>query len=264
MKIDLSGATALVTGSTRGIGLGIARRLMGCGARVVIHGRGEDAVAKAISQLDVEFGGTVVNGVAADISTAAGCTALIAKLPDVDILVNNAGVFEWRGFFETSDEDWSRMLEINLMAGVRLARAYMPAMLASNWGRIVFIASDAGVYLPPEMIHYGVSKAAEIGLARGLAELTAGSGVTVNAVLPGPTFTEGADAFYDKYAQSHSVSRDQAERHFIRAVRPSSLLQRSATVDEVASLVTYACSREASATNGSALRAEGGIIRGIV
>lgn len=258
MQVDLSGTSALVTGATRGIGFEIARQLGMNGARVVINGRTQAAVDEAVAALSAhgEF-----SGVAGDIASVDGLRAIAAQHPAFDIVVSNAAVFDWIPFFDSTDDDWLRHFEINVMAGVRLARTYMRGMLERNWGRVVLVASEAGMNIPPDMIHYGVSKAAEIALGRGLAELTAGTGVTVNTVLPGPTTSSGADAFLADYATQHGIPPEEANRHAAMTLRPTTLLQRMATVEEVASMVLYACSREASATNGAALRAEGGILR---
>lgn len=262
MQIELNGRTALVTGSTRGIGSAIARQLAGCGARVILHGRSQDSVTQAIDRLRTECPAAEVSGVAADLASEEGCCDILRLISgNIDVLVHNAGVYEWMPFADIPDDAWLRMFNIHVMAGVRLARAALPHMLQSNWGRIVFVSSDSGVYVPGEMLHYGVTKAAELALMRGLAELTKGSAVTVNAVLPGPTAVEGAEHFFDDYAERNAVPRDIAERHFIRGSRPTSLIDRMATVDEVANLITYVCSTFSSATNGAALRAEGGILR---
>ncbi|TGN85438.1 SDR family oxidoreductase [Bradyrhizobium yuanmingense] len=261
MKIDLSGKTALVTGSTAGIGHAIAKGLADSGASVVINGRGQDKVDAAVRKL--EGTGAKVRGIAADVSTAAGCKTLVAALPEVDIFVNNAGIFEPKDFFEIPDEDWSRFFEVNVMSGVRLSRAYMKGMLARNWGRIVFISSESGLNIPVEMIHYGMTKTAQLSVARGLAQLTAGTGVTVNSVLPGPTMSEGVETFVKDLAKQNGQSVDEAAANFVKQHRPSSLLQRFASVDEIANAVIYVSSKEASATNGAALRAEGGIVNTI-
>ena len=261
MKIDLSGKTALVTGSTAGIGHAIAKRLAGSGASVVINGRGQDKVDAAVRKL--EGTGAKVRGIAADVSTAAGCKALVADLPEVDILINNAGIFEPKGFFEIPDEDWSRFFEVNVMSGVRLSRAYMQGMLKRNWGRIVFVSSESGLNIPAEMIHYRMSKTAQLAVARGLAQLTQGTAVTVNSVLPGPTMSEGVETFVKDLAKQNGQSVDEAAANFVRQHRPSSLIQRFASVDEIANMVVYVASKEASATNGAALRAEGGIVNTI-
>ncbi|MBR1166699.1 SDR family NAD(P)-dependent oxidoreductase [Bradyrhizobium liaoningense] len=261
MNIDLSGKTALVTGSTAGIGHAIAKGLAASGASVVINGRSQDKVDAAVRKL--EGTGAKVRGIAAEVSTAAGCKALVAALPEVDILINNAGIFEPKDFFDIPDEDWSRFFEVNVMSGVRLSRAYMKGMLARNWGRIVFISSESGLNIPVEMIHYGMTKTAQLSVARGLAQLTAGTGVTVNSVLPGPTMSEGVETFVKDLARQSGQSVDEAAANFVRQHRPSSLLQRFASVDEIANMVVYVASKEASATNGAALRAEGGIVNTI-
>jgi NAD(P)-dependent dehydrogenase (short-subunit alcohol dehydrogenase family) len=261
VRIDLSDKTALVTGSTRGIGYAVAAGLARTGASVIVNGRNQESVERAVAALSKDVPDGRFRAVAADVATADGIAAIAAAAPDMDIVVGNAATFDWTSFFEATDADWQRHFDINVMAGVRLARAYMAAMLERNWGRIVLIASESGFNIPPDMVHYGVSKAAEIALARGLAELTAGTGVTVNSVLPGPTASSNADEFLDQYAGQNGIPRDQAERHLVDSIRPTSLLKRLATVEEVANMVVYACSKQASATNGAALRAEGGILR---
>jgi NAD(P)-dependent dehydrogenase (short-subunit alcohol dehydrogenase family) len=261
MKIDRSGKTALVTGSTAGIGHAIAKGLAASGASVVINGRGQDKVDAAVRKL--EAAGGKVRGVAADVSTAAGCKALVSALPEVDILINNAGIFEPKDFFDIPDEDWSRFFEVNVMSGIRLSRAYMQGMLKRNWGRIVFISSESGLNIPAEMIHYGMSKTAQLSVARGLAQLTRGTAVTVNSVLPGPTMSEGVETFVKDLAKQNGQSVDEAAANFVKQHRPSSLIQRFASVDEIANMVVYVASKEASATNGAALRAEGGIVNTI-
>jgi NAD(P)-dependent dehydrogenase (short-subunit alcohol dehydrogenase family) len=264
MKIDLSGKTALVTGSTSGIGRATAKGLAECGAAVVLNGRNQVKVDTALAALAKEVPSAKVRGVAADVATAAGCTTLLAAVADVDILVNNAGIFEPKKFFDIPDEDWSRFFEVNVMSGVRLSRAYMPGMLTRNWGRIVFISSESALNIPKEMIHYGTTKTAQLAVSRGLAELTRGTAVTVNSVLPGPTMSEGAEAFVKDLAKQSGRSVEEAASQFVRQQRPTSLLQRFLSVDEVANMVVYVCSKEASATNGAALRAEGGVIQTIV
>jgi NAD(P)-dependent dehydrogenase (short-subunit alcohol dehydrogenase family) len=263
MKIDLKGKTALVTGSTSGIGHAIAKGLASAGADVVVNGRTAakvDAVAAAIAKA---VPGAKVRGVAADVSTAGGCKTLVAALPEVDILINNAGIFEPKDFFDIPDDDWSRFFEVNVMSGVRLARAYMPAMLKRNWGRIVFISSESALNIPKEMIHYGTTKTAQLAVSRGLAEMTCGTAVTVNSVLPGPTMSEGVETFVKDLAKQSGQSAEEAASQFVKQFRPTSLLQRFASVDEIANMVVYISSKEASATNGAALRAEGGIVQTI-
>jgi NAD(P)-dependent dehydrogenase (short-subunit alcohol dehydrogenase family) len=263
MNIDLKGKTALVTGSTSGIGHAIAKGLAATGASVVVNGRTQAKVNTAAAALAKAVPGSKVRGVAADVSTAAGCKALVAALTEVDILINNAGIFEPKDFFETPDEDWSRFFEVNVMSGVRLSRAYMQGMLKRNWGRIVFISSESALNIPKEMIHYGTTKTAQLAVSRGLAEMTRGTAVTVNSVLPGPTMSEGVETFVKDLARQNGQSVEEAASQFVKQFRPTSLLQRFATVEEIANMVVYVASRESSATNGAALRAEGGIVQTI-
>jgi NAD(P)-dependent dehydrogenase (short-subunit alcohol dehydrogenase family) len=260
MKIDLSGKTALVTGSTSGIGHAIARGLAVAGANVVVNGRTQAKVDTAVAAIAGVAAGSKVAGVAADVSTAAGCETLVGTLPDVDILINNAGIFEPKAFFDIADQDWSRFFEVNVMSGVRLSRAYMPGMLKRNWGRIVFISSESALNIPAEMIHYGTTKTAQLAVSRGLAEMTKGTAVTVNSVLPGPTMSEGVETFVKDLAKQNGLSVEEAASNFVKQFRPTSLLQRFASVEEIANMVVYISSKEASATNGAALRAEGGIV----
>jgi len=263
MNIDLSGTAALVTGSTSGIGHAIAEGLAAAGADVVVNGRTDARVEAALARLAEAVPGARIRGVAADVSTAAGCQALIAAVPEVDILVNNAGIFEPRDFFDIPDDDWVRFFEVNVMSGVRLARAYLPGMLKRNWGRIIFISSESALNIPKEMIHYGTTKTAQLAISRGLAEMTRGTAVTVNSVLPGPTMSEGVETFVQDLAKQSGQSVEQAASQFVRQFRPTSLLQRFASVEEIANMVVYVASRQASATNGAALRAEGGIVQTI-
>jgi NAD(P)-dependent dehydrogenase (short-subunit alcohol dehydrogenase family) len=263
MKIDLSGKTALVTGSTSGIGNAIARGLASAGAAVVVNGRTQTKVDAAVAAMAKAVPGAKVRGAAADVSTADGCKTLLAALPDVDILINNAGIFEPKGFFEIPDDDWSRFFEVNVMSGVRLSRGYMPGMLKRNWGRIVFISSESALNIPKEMIHYGTTKTAQLAVSRGLAEMTRGTAVTVNSVLPGPTMSEGVETFVKDLARQHGQSVDEAAAQFVKQFRPTSLLERFASVEEIANIVVYVASKEASAPNGAALRAEGGIVQTI-
>ena len=264
MKIELNGKKALVTGSSGGIGLAIAAGLAEAGAEVVLHGRNADKLAQAAASLAQQFPAARVSTVQADLATADGAASISAAHPDVDILINNAGYFAPKSFTEITDDDWQYMLDINVMSGVRLSRYYLPRMLAAGWGRIVFISSESGVQIPAEMVHYGVSKTALLGVSRGLAELTAGTGVTVNAVLPGPTRSEGVSDFFAEMAKEQGVTQDQMERDFIAQHRPTSLPRRLATVEEVANMVVYASSTQAAATNGAALRVDGGVVRSII
>jgi len=263
MRIDLTGKTALVTGSSAGIGRAIARGLAAAGARVIVNGRREEAVQATVQALRAELPAASFQAVAADVSTAQGCASLIKAIAQVDILVNNAGIFEPKDFFQIPDEDWTRLFETNVMSGVRLSRAFMPGMLQRNWGRIVFISSESGLHIPKEMIHYGVTKTAQLAVSRGLAELTAGTAVTVNSVLPGPTRSDGVEPFLQAMARQSGKSPEELASEFVKEQRPTSLLQRFASVEEVANMVVYVCSPQASATNGAALRVEGGIVRTI-
>ena len=263
MKIDLSGKTALVTGSTTGIGHAIAKGLAAAGATVTVNGRTQAKVDAAVAALAKAVPGAKIRGVAADVSTVVGCKTVMMVLLEVDILINNAGIFEPKGFFDTPDEDWTRFFEVNVMSGVRLSRAYLPGMLKRNWGRIVFISSESALNIPKEMIHYGVSKTAQLAVSRGLAEMTRGTAVTVNSVLPGPTMSEGVETFVKGLARQNGQSVEEAASVFVKQFRPTSLLQRFATVEEIANMVVYVSSKEASATNGAALRAEGGIVQTI-
>jgi NAD(P)-dependent dehydrogenase (short-subunit alcohol dehydrogenase family) len=263
MDLQLKGKRALVTGSTAGIGLAIAVELAREGAGVIVNGRTQQRVDSAVAAVKKEARSATVSGIAADLSTAAGAEALIRELPDVDVLVNNLGIFEPKPFDQISDGDWIRFFETNVLSGVRLSRHYLPRMVERGWGRIVFISSESAVQIPAEMIHYGMTKTAQVAIARGLAETTAGTGVTVNSVLPGPTASEGVTQFVSALAKAEGMTPAEAEENFFKSVRPSSLLKRFARPDEVAAMVAYVCSARASATNGAALRVEGGVVRGI-
>jgi NAD(P)-dependent dehydrogenase (short-subunit alcohol dehydrogenase family) len=260
MKIDLSNKQAVVTGSTLGIGFAIAKGLAACGARVVINGRSEAAVKKAMDRLKAEVAGAQVEGVAADLATAAGVEKFLKAVPQTDILVNNLGIFEPKPFEEIGDDDWQRFFDTNVMSGVRLSRAYVAGMRKKNWGRIVFISSESGLNIPAEMVHYGMTKTAQLAISRGLAASLAGTGVTVNSVLPGPTLSEGVATMFATIAKKQGVSQAEVEKEFIATHRPSSIIKRLATVDEVANMVVYVCSPQASATTGAALRVDGGVV----
>lgn len=264
MDLDLSGRIALVTGSTQGIGRAIAAGLGRMGADVIVNGRSEASVAKALDRLRSEVPDASFTGCAADLAVAADCDRLIAAHPQVDVLVNNAGIYQAVPFTEISDEDWRRFNEVNVMSGVRMSRAFLPGMLERDWGRIVFISSESAVFIPAEMIHYGVTKAAQCALSRGIAELTAGTNVTVNSVLPGPTWVDAAPDRLAARAKAQGRTLDDLVADTFKIRRPTSLLRRYASVDEVANMACYVCSPAASATNGAALRVEGGIIRSMV
>src|SRR5271166_4290267 len=258
MDLELEGKSALVTGSTAGIGLAIATALAKEGARVTVNGRTQQRVDKAIEQSGA------AHGIAADLGTEAGVRATIERFPVVDILVNNLGIFEPKPFEQIPDDDWRRFFEVNVLSGVRLSRHYIGPMKQKNWGRIVFISSESGLQIPAEMIHYGMTKTAQLAVARGLAETTAGTGITVNTVLAGPTASEGAGEFIDRLAASSNQTKAEFEAEFFRSIRPSSLLRRFARPDEVAALAVFLCSPRSSATNGAALRADGGVVRSIL
>jgi NAD(P)-dependent dehydrogenase (short-subunit alcohol dehydrogenase family) len=263
MDLKLRGKRALVTGSTAGIGFAIARGLARERAEVIVNGRSEQKVAEAIQRISSEVGSTAT-GVAADLSSAEGVDRLIEGAGRVDILINNAGIFEPVPFPEISDQDWFRFFELNVMSGVRLARALLPSMLKRDWGRIMFISSESGVQIPAEMVHYGVTKTAQLALSRGIAESVAGTGVTVNSVLPGPTRSEGVVDFLAKVAAEHKTERSAVEEEFLRTMRPSSLIRRFAEPEEVANLVVFLAGEGSSAITGAALRVDGGVVRSIV
>ncbi len=260
MDFQLTGKKALVTGSTAGIGLAIAQTLAGEGAHVVINGRTQQRIDEATKQILSVQPEATLSGAIADFGKLEEINDLIASVSHVDILVNNVGIFAPVAFTDITDEDWNHMMDVNLMSGVRLSRAYIPTMLQNNWGRIIFISSESGVQIPDEMIHYGVSKTAQIALANGLAKLTKATGVTVNSVLPGSTMSEGASNFLENLAQQEGKTKAQVEEDFFKNNRPNCLLQRFATTQEVANMVTYLCSPLASATNGSTLRVDGGTV----
>ena len=261
MDLSLGDKHALVTGSTAGIGLAIAQALAREGATVVINGRTQSRIDAACAQIRAATPAAVVKGVAADLGTTAGIQSLISDLPTVDILVNNVGIFEPKAFGEIDDADWFRFFETNVMSGIRLSRQYLPLMMEKNWGRIVFISSESAVQIPKEMIHYGMTKTAQVAVARGLAETTAGTGVTVNTVLPGPTRSEGVGTFVRQMAEARGIEEEAMEAEFFRTGRPTSLLKRFLTTDEIANLVVYTCSPASSGTNGAALRVDGGVIQ---
>jgi len=264
MDLQIAGMTALVTGSTAGIGFAIAAALAGEGAAVIVNGRTRQRVEEAVGKIRAAHPNANASGADGDVSTAEGVQRVIGAAPHVDILVNNAGIFEPKAFEEISDADWEKFFQANVMSGVRLSRHYFPRMLARNWGRIVFISSESAVQIPAEMIHYGMSKTAQLAIARGLAERTAGTGVTVNSVLPGPTASEGVETFVEQLAAKQEKTAGQMEKEFFEHARPTSLLKRFATPEEVANMVVYVCSRRSAATNGAALRVDGGVVRAIV
>ncbi len=263
MDLQLRGKRALVTGSTAGIGLAAAIGLYREGASVVVNGRTRERVDEAVARVKGSGGDGEVSGIAGDLSSAQGIDVFVRQLPEVDILVNNLGIFEPKPFEEIPDADWLRFFETNVMSGVRLTRHYLPGMRRKDWGRVVFISSESGLQIPAEMVHYGMTKTAQIAIARGVAESVAGTGITVNSVLPGPTESEGVAQFVADLARQRGVDRSTVESEFFQTARPSSLLKRFATVEEVANMIVYVCSPVASATNGAALRVDGGVVRAI-
>ncbi len=264
MNLELQDKTAVVSGSTAGIGLAIAMALAAEGAKAVINGRTEARVAAALGKIRQRVPKAEARGVAADLGTSAGVDSFLQQVTSADVLVNNLGIFEPKPFLEIPDADWVRFFEVNVLSGVRLARAYLPRMLKKNWGRIIFISSESAQQIPAEMIHYGMTKTAQIAVARGLAESVAGSGVTVNSILAGPTASEGVGAFVERMAKEQNVSKAELEKQFFATVRPSSLLKRFETPEEVAAVVAFVASGQSIAINGAAVRAEGGVIRSIL
>jgi NAD(P)-dependent dehydrogenase (short-subunit alcohol dehydrogenase family) len=264
MNIQLKGKTAIVTGSTAGIGFAIAKGLAESGAHVVVNGREQQRVERAVAQIRTAVPDSNLQGVAADLGTQEGAARLIAEVPHADILVNNLGIFEVKAFFEIPDEDWDRFFRVNVLSGVRLARHYTQGMVKRGWGRVMFISSESGIQIPVEMVHYGMTKSAQLAVSRGLAESVAGTGVTVNAVLPGPTRSEGVETFLEQFAKQSGKTLEQIEKDFFRNARPSSLIKRFATSEEVANMVVYLASEQASATTGAAVRVDGGVVRSIL
>ena len=261
MDMDLTGKVALVTGSTKGIGLATAIGLARMGASVIVNGRTEAAVAEAVGKIKGAVPAAKTQSAAIDLSTAEGCATIIQRFPAVDILVNNLGIYEPKPFFDTPDEDWRTMFEVNVMSGVRLTRHYLKGMLdGDKWGRVVFVSSESAIFVPKEMVHYGFSKSAQLVIARGAAELTKGTKVTVNSVLPGPTWVELAPVRLGARAKAQGTTADELAKRTFTERRPASLLQRYASPEEIANLICYVCSKASSATNGAALRADGGIV----
>jgi NAD(P)-dependent dehydrogenase (short-subunit alcohol dehydrogenase family) len=261
MNLNLGGKTALVTGSTAGIGFAIAQALAQEGAHVIVNGRTQARVDAALAAIRKSVPDAKLDGFAADLGKPAGSDSVVQKFSNVDVLVNNLGIFEPKPFEQIPDSDWARLFEVNVMSGVRLSRAYLPGMKRNNWGRIVFISSESGVQIPAEMVHYGMTKAAQIAVARGIAETCAGTAVTVNSVLAGPTASEGVTEFVSALAKQEGISQAEFEKEFFRTVRPTSLLKRFAKPEEVAAAVAFVCSPAAAAINGTALRADGGVVK---
>ena len=263
MIIDLKGRKAIVTGSTAGIGRAVAEGLARAGAAVVITGRRRERLEQAVQEMSRTFPACDISGHVADLSNREGAEAIFALVPQADVLINNLGTATRRPFFEITDENWLDMFQTNVMSGVRMSRHYMPDMVKQGWGRIVFISSESALNIPKEMIDYGMTKTAQLAISRGLAELAAGTGVTVNAVLPGPTRSERVGERIAANAHASGITQNEEEQEFLKAERPTTLIGRFMTVDEVANMVVYACSEQASATTGAALRVDGGVVRTI-
>jgi NAD(P)-dependent dehydrogenase (short-subunit alcohol dehydrogenase family) len=261
MHIDLTGKRAVVSGSTAGIGLGIAKGLAAAGAHVVVNGRTKERVEKAIAEIHSTVFNASLSGVAADLATGEGAASFTAQIKDADILVNNVGTTAMKPFIELTDEDWAWLFELNVMSGVRLTRRYLPGMVERGWGRVVFISSESALNIPKEMIHYGMTKTAQLAVSRGVAESVAGTGVTVNAVLPGPTRSEILQNWLEPMVKQTGKSLEEVEQDFLSANRPTSIIKRLASTEEVANMVVYVCSQQASATTGAALRVDGGVVR---
>jgi NAD(P)-dependent dehydrogenase (short-subunit alcohol dehydrogenase family) len=264
MNLQLEGKRALITGSTAGIGFAIARALASEKARVIINGRTQDRVDDALERIQRDLSSVDVRGIVADLATTHGSAKCIESVPSVDILINNLGIYEPKPFEKITDDDWHAIIETNFMSGVRLCRHYLQGMKAANWGRIIFMSSESAVNIPIEMIHYGVTKTMQVALARGLAETTSGTNITVNSILAGPTRSEGVEQFIVDVAKTKGIAAAEVEKDFFTSVRPSSLLQRFAKIEEVAALVAFVASPLSSATNGAALRADGGVLRSIL
>ena len=264
MDLGLKGKLAVVSGSTAGIGFAIANTLAREGARIVINGRTAERVKAAAEKIRMELRGAEITELAADLGTAEGINKLIEQVPSADVLVNNLGIFDIKPFLEIPDSEWLRFFETNVMSGVRLTRHYLPGMLEKKWGRVIFISSESGQQIPPEMVHYGMTKSAQIAIARGVAESFAASGVTVNSVLVGPTASEGAAEFVQSMAMSRGVSTAQIEKEFFETARPSSLLKRFETAEEIAAIVAFVASTQSAGISGAAVRADGGVIRSIL
>ncbi len=264
MNLQLKDKRAVVTGSTSGIGFAIAAALAGEGASVVVNGRTQERVDKAVEKLKETVSTADVQGVAVDLSTSEGVKIFTDKIPETDILVNNLGIFEPKEFQDITDDDWLKFFQANVMSGVRLSRYYLPKMKMQDWGRIVFISSESGINIPVEMIHYGVSKSAQLSVSRGLAETTKETNVTVNAILPGPTASEGAMTFVEQMADESGTSKDAMKEQFFTDARPSSLLQRFIEPKEIGNFVAFICSPLSAAINGAALRVDGGVVRSMI
>jgi len=264
MNLDLSGKVALVSGSTAGIGLRTALQLAQLKAKVIVNGRSQKRVDDAVAHVKKVYPSADVQGVVADLSDAKDAEKLFKLVPKVDVLVNNLGIYEPKSFEQITDDDWRRVFDVNVLSGIRLSRFYFQKMIDNNWGRIVFVSSESAINVPSEMIHYGMTKTAQLSIARGLAELTKGTNVTVNTALVGPTATEGVETYSKHMAKEQNKTDAELEKEFFQTLRPTSLIQRKLTEEEVANLIVYLCSPASSGTNGAAMRVDGGLLRSIV
>ncbi|MET0049078.1 MAG: SDR family oxidoreductase [Sedimenticola sp.] len=264
MDLQIAGKTAFISGSTKGIGFATALGLAKEGVRVWLNGRSEETVCEAMGRILQSVPGARVDGITSDLGTAIGCDEVIDNLPEVDILVNNLGIFEPKPFEKIHDKEWFRFFEVNVMSGVRLSRHYLPSMKQRNWGRVIFVSSESALQIPEEMIHYGMTKTAQVALARGLAETIKGTAVTVNSVLPGPSRSEGVETFVKQIADQQGMTFDEMQKEFFQNIRPSSLIQRFASPEEDANMIVYLCGAGAAATNGAAVRVDGGVVRAAV
>jgi NAD(P)-dependent dehydrogenase (short-subunit alcohol dehydrogenase family) len=264
MDLGLRGKRALVTGSTGGIGWATAHGLAAEGAAIVINGRTPERVEAAVARMRESLPDAIVDGIAADLGTAAGCACLIERLPQVDVLVNNLGIIGMQRFEDVGDDEWLHMFEVNVMSGIRLSRHYLAGMRQRDWGRVVFVSSESGLQVPADMLHYSVTKTAQLTVARGLAEMLAGTGVTVNSVLPGPTVSEGVGRFLSRMAAKQQLDIEQVKKEFLGRMGPTSVIRRFASPEEIAAMIVYVCSARASATTGAALRVDGGMIRAVM
>lgn len=264
MDLQLKGKTVFISGSTQGIGFAIATRLCQEGASVTINGRSESKVNDAVKKLKEKQSDANITGIAADFSKTEDIEKVFAQYPEVDILINNVAIFEPKPFLEIPDEDWIKFYDVNVLSGIRLSRFYFPKMIAKNWGRVIFISSESAINIPEEMIHYGMTKTAQLAVSRGLSELTKSTGVTVNSVLPGPTLSEGVDVFVEGLAKQQNMTKEEMEKDFFKTARPTSLIQRFASPEEIANLVCFVASPLASAINGASLRVDGGVVKSII
>lgn len=264
MDLQLKSKTAFISGSTQGIGFAIAKQLLAEGAKVIINGRTQQKIDRAIAKLKEEIPAAEVSGIAADFSDVNAINRLLQALPDIDILVNNVGIFDLRPFFDTRDSDWTHFFDVNVMSGVRLSRALLPKMLEKKWGRVIFISSESGINIPENMIHYGMTKTAMLSVSRGLSQLTKNTGVTVNTIIGGPTYSEGVAVAVEQISAGQNQLIDDVKADLMKALNPTSLLQRFIKPEEIAHMAVYLCSPLSSATNGAALRADGGVLNTIL